>query len=535
MSDGGPVEVGKSVTTRWRGRLEAVQATPGEIALGFGVLASFSTWISVTALGTEPQLISRQVELSAGLLAAAIVVLALVSAALAMIRWQLSEARDRWLALGLGLFFVTSAESATALRELAHAFDDARPGASVDASLPLLLLVAVLGLLLWWVFARSGRRAGLLRRLAVPAGLIAVGLVSVWLAPTGPGVGSAFRLSGLLVSLACLAVIAWSLKAREALGFRLDGVFLVGLALVAEAGIAAAALPFGSSRELVASTLFELEGFVFVTVALAIEVPTATRQQTRELADVLGAAEALSHELESTEVNRDSLEHQVRSALLMMNCALDFFDRSASGRGVPEEVNEAATYLRQGTATLASLVGSSSDRASPFEVTSLAELEIGAASLLGLEVALQLDDNAPHEAVGDPTVFSRVLRELLENVVSHAPGARALVRVRRRADGIDVEVEDDGPGLGDDPALAFTWGWRGDDAHTPGDGHGLVIARQLLEREGGSLTARRGSRRAGTCMTIRLPGLCRDDAGLAPLPDGPAANALPAIELGGRR
>ena len=107
---------------------------------------------------------------------------------------------------------------------------------------------------------------------------------------------------------------------------------------------------------------------------------------------------------------------------------------------------------------------------------------------------------------GSPRELSRVLRNLLDNAVRHAPDGST---VRVRVDGQDVPavtIEDDGPGFSEDfVAVAFDRFTRADDARVrdgAGAGLGLAIARGLVEAHGGTVSARPGP---GGRVTVTLP------------------------------
>jgi signal transduction histidine kinase len=118
---------------------------------------------------------------------------------------------------------------------------------------------------------------------------------------------------------------------------------------------------------------------------------------------------------------------------------------------------------------------------------------------------LTIDVQASHEH------FVRVQREDLEemlgNLVDNAcKWARSRVEVHSRAieSGIEITVDDDGPGL--DPSLRETVvqrGVRADEA-APGSGLGLAIVRDLAELYGG-LIALGPSPVGGLRATLQLP------------------------------
>ncbi len=511
----------------------SIRPTPLQIFAVIAVLASTVTWISVGALSSRPGFVPRHLELVASMLSAGVLVLALVNTVLSVTNWQLRGLDRRWLAFGFGFFLVSCANAATTLREVKSALGSGQYERSpLDAGLPLSLLIAALCIVLWWRLACGRGTAPRRARTVMLVCLVAVGLAATLLLSLDLQAIARTRLAAPVLVAACLAGIVWTSRTRRNFGSRTDAVILVSLGPIGEAALASALLPLGSSRELIAVSLFEFEALAFSAVALAIEVVMGARMQAKELDGVLSEAEALSDVLESTVVDRDGLEHEVRSALLFMNSGLNLLEANATSRSAPGEVFKAAAYLRQGTVTLASLVAETSPVSRVFDVIGIAQIEVGVASLLGVEVTLDVDDDAPHRATGDPTVFARVLRELLDNVRLHAPGAHAVVTVRRAPDGIEVGVEDDGPGIGGDPSRAFTWGWREEGALGPGQGYGLAIAKHLLERDGEGIAISRGHGGVGTLVTLRLPNpdhLWPDCSSLTPR--GPAARPR-AIEGG---
>jgi signal transduction histidine kinase len=81
----------------------------------------------------------------------------------------------------------------------------------------------------------------------------------------------------------------------------------------------------------------------------------------------------------------------------------------------------------------------------------------------------------------------RIVQEALTNVVKHAGPARVTVRLEPTAEGLRVEVADDGPGC-----------------LTPGAGRGLLGMRERAASVGGTVTAGSG-RDGGWVVTAELP------------------------------
>lgn len=95
-------------------------------------------------------------------------------------------------------------------------------------------------------------------------------------------------------------------------------------------------------------------------------------------------------------------------------------------------------------------------------------------------------------AHGSKTAIRHVVEVLVDNALVHGAGA-ATVRAETVADGLAIEVSDEGPGLAD-PDLAFAPRSADPDprADARGNTHGigLALARSLAEAEGGRLVLR---------------------------------------------
>ena len=108
----------------------------------------------------------------------------------------------------------------------------------------------------------------------------------------------------------------------------------------------------------------------------------------------------------------------------------------------------------------------------------------------------------------DPDRLMQVLLNLLTNAAKFVPaeGGRVELRLRSDAEGLHVEVRDNGPGVPTDQRELIFEKFRqgGDGLQRPqGTGLGLPISRQIVEHFGGRLVLREGG--PGACFALTLP------------------------------
>ena len=100
--------------------------------------------------------------------------------------------------------------------------------------------------------------------------------------------------------------------------------------------------------------------------------------------------------------------------------------------------------------------------------------------------------------------LAEVLNILLDNAARHGD-ASAAIAVREAPHAIEILVTDHGPGIAPEVRdQLFQWGARGPDS--PGQGIGLNIAHELMERSGGYLRLREtGPGESGATFVVGLP------------------------------
>lgn len=142
---------------------------------------------------------------------------------------------------------------------------------------------------------------------------------------------------------------------------------------------------------------------------------------------------------------------------------------------------------------------------------SLEEMIGGALRLLriplaGNQVSVEMPD--PLLLVNcDGVLLERVLVNLLENAVKYAgPAAAIILRVRTRPGWLEIQVEDNGPGIPSGAGKTlfdkFTRGHQ--ESAIPGVGLGLAICRAIIEIHHGQIWADNGTL-GGACFHFTLP------------------------------
>ena len=144
----------------------------------------------------------------------------------------------------------------------------------------------------------------------------------------------------------------------------------------------------------------------------------------------------------------------------------------------------------------------------PLDLTELADetIEVMEPVARAQQVELRLESAGRVPVVGGSEALSRVMRNLVDNAIRHAPSASEVVVRVTNGESATVEVLDDGPGF--DPDLvpaAFESFVRADESRsrgTGGAGLGLAIVRGVIEAHGGSVWALPGP---GGKVGFRLP------------------------------
>jgi len=224
-------------------------------------------------------------------------------------------------------------------------------------------------------------------------------------------------------------------------------------------------------------------------------------------------AERMQALITDKEVLLRDVSHELRSPLARIRVALALAQRKAdtAAQGDLDRIEQEAEKLDQ---LVGQILTVSRLRTSPLE--ELVEVDL-------VELLRQVVDNArfehPDRAIGYeardvPTIegngpeLASAVENVLRNALLHAgPAARVDVDLRKSGNDIVVTVSDNGPGVPEDQLKhLFEPFYRVDpsrDHKTTGYGLGLAIASSVVQRHGGSITARNRAE-GGLVVTFRL-------------------------------
>ena len=248
---------------------------------------------------------------------------------------------------------------------------------------------------------------------------------------------------------------------------------------------------------------------------------------TRDLTERVRREEAERHALLHKEASRQKDEflaivsHELRTPL---NVVTGQAAMLRSGTLTPEQADRAWNSLQRNLALQAQIIedlldvsrivtGKLSLDERPLEVRNVLDDALEEITPLAMSKGLQLGLTGPAVPVtinGDAIRLRQVLTNLLGNAIKFTP-AGGRVAVDAHLDGAWVVIRVTDTGIGIDPDFLSQVFDRFSQADTTsrreftGLGLGLAIARELIVRHGGRITARSDGRGQGSVFEIRLP------------------------------
>jgi signal transduction histidine kinase len=235
-----------------------------------------------------------------------------------------------------------------------------------------------------------------------------------------------------------------------------------------------------------------------------------------ELRRLLTSFNAMAEALRTSMVQQRALvadaSHQLRNPLAALRLRVDALEDAVAPQHRPDhrlavEELERLTRVLDDTLALARAQDGDDDLTAVDVLDCVrGRLRVWSDAAVADDTVLLLEDDGSGWVLTPPGALPQVLDGLLHNALRFAAGGTVVVHVSTVDDDVEVAVRDDGPGLtAEQCALATRRFWRGpDQQNVPGSGLGLSIARTLVERCGGSLTAA-PAQPTGLEVRVRLP------------------------------
>ncbi|MFE9694588.1 sensor histidine kinase [Micromonospora sp. NPDC005806] len=268
-------------------------------------------------------------------------------------------------------------------------------------------------------------------------------------------------------------------------------------------------------------------------VALSVRVPEADTDPRTEVGQVGGALNRMLGHVAAALAARQASETRVRQFVADASHELrtplaairGYAEVARRGRDeVPPDVAHALRRVESESTRMTSLVDDllllarlDSGRplaAEPVDLTALLVNAVSDAHVAGPDHRWQLDlPDEPVSVTGDGHRLHQVVANLLANARVHTPpGTTVTARLTPVADGVELSVADDGPGIPADlQPEVFERFARGDSSRSRAHGStglGLAIVAAVVEAHHGRVDM--ASRLGQTVFTVRLPGSTAD-------------------------
>lgn len=216
------------------------------------------------------------------------------------------------------------------------------------------------------------------------------------------------------------------------------------------------------------------------------------------------------------------ISHELRTPLTTISGATDMLCQGIIGPLSPGQQELAEMALRQSRAMSALIdkailvanleSGALEFERRPVQLHSVVETVLGPlrsqARAAKLTVLTEIPPDLP-TLQADPRMLGVAIQQLVENAISYAGDAPLRLVARRYQGGVALAVRDYGPGIPPEalPQLFHRLSRRDERLNEAprGLGLGLVITRELIERQGGAISVE-SEPGQGTLFTILLPG-----------------------------
>ena len=254
-----------------------------------------------------------------------------------------------------------------------------------------------------------------------------------------------------------------------------------------------------------------------VLTAVAKQAAGLVRQ--RELTEEAGRSEAIARADELRRSLLSAVSHDLRTPLAGAKAAVSSL-RSYEVDFSAEDTAELLATVEESIDQLTALVGNLLDSSRLAAGVVKPELrlvyleEVVQRALLGIsgreQIKVEVGDAV---TMADPGLLERVLVNLIDNALRHAPESVVRVNAGRVGNRVLINVIDEGPGVprGAEDRLFAPFQRLGDSDNTSGVGLGLSVAKGFVEAMGGTIAAT-DTPGGGLTIVVDLPAPAKDQS-----------------------
>jgi two-component system osmolarity sensor histidine kinase EnvZ len=229
--------------------------------------------------------------------------------------------------------------------------------------------------------------------------------------------------------------------------------------------------------------------------------PYGAREVRRAAAAFLIMRDRLKRQLKQRTEMLAGVSHDLRTPLTRMKLQLALLGNQPEAAGLAADVAEMEQMVDE---YLAFARGEGAEQAVPVNLPDVLEDLVEVAQRNGSDVTLRT--KGPLEVALRPNGFRRCISNLIANAGRF--GSRIQLQAARRANFVEITVDDDGPGVPEEKREeVFRPFYRLDDDRnrgTGGSGLGLTIARDIVRGHGGDILLA-DSPLGGLRVVVRLP------------------------------
>lgn len=209
--------------------------------------------------------------------------------------------------------------------------------------------------------------------------------------------------------------------------------------------------------------------------------------------------------------------HELRSPLAALKLQVQSLQRAPDDAARELAIGRLAAGIDRATRLVEQMLALARHEASaaagagagPVDLREIARLAISdaiaAAQSRRIDIGMARADAA--EVRGQAEALRTLLRNLLDNAVKYTPeGGRVDVGIGDSAEGVELSVEDNGPGLpAEERSRVLDRFYRSGEPQAPGSGLGLAIVKSIADLHGATLAIDRSAGLGGLRVSVRFP------------------------------